>query len=123
MALIVPTLKPRLQVVESGRGHDQERSGAGGDDGVHSLPISRAMRARSRNSYRFGRSPRRGRDARSEWLTFRCCARAAAAVPKSTSCSVIRTSVDVASTEGAAERGLAVGSSWASAALAGADSE
>jgi hypothetical protein len=96
-------LKPRLKVAESSRGHDQERSGARRDDGVHSLPISRAMRARSRNSYRFGRSARRGRAGRSERLTFRRWARATAAVPKSTSCSVIRTSIDARSTERASE--------------------
>jgi hypothetical protein len=93
------------------------------------------MAACSRNSYRFGQSRRRGRDRGSEIaiiepinaairrLTLRRGADTATAVPKSTSCSVIKTSVDDASTRGAAERGRDVDASGASAVLTGADGE
>jgi hypothetical protein len=127
MALIVPPLKPGLQAVDSRRGHHHEYGGADDDHHVHNLSISRAIRERSRNSLRFGLSLRRGRDAGAESANIRpieaanrrlmCRGRAgtAAAVLKSTSCSVISTSVNDAATEGAAE-----GSGKASAVLADA---
>ena len=50
MALMVPTLQKGLQVVDSGRGHQKKHGGANEGDGVHNLPISRAIRERSRNA-------------------------------------------------------------------------
>lgn len=50
MALIVGTLKPRLQGVGPRSDHHQQHSGAGSDNCVHNLSISRAMRACTRNS-------------------------------------------------------------------------
>ena len=118
MALIVPALKPGLQFVESRPGHHQQQSRADGNDEVHSLSISRAISARSRNSYRFGTSVRRGRDdvcvetanirridAANRRLMLSRRAGAAAAVPKSTSCSVISTAADDTPADNAAGGG------------------
>ena len=49
MALVVGALKPPLQVVDARRHHHHQHGGREGDNDVHNLCISRAMRASSRN--------------------------------------------------------------------------